>query len=185
MSLSILSILLGICFAVPAVCGLLWTDGFKESMRQFPRSGTWGNVLIGISTLWFLYLVQQEDISDFAAYKTIMIWGFAGIGLGTALYVKDLLAIRGAAVFMLLLAKLMVETARWVDTPWRLVIVVWAYALVIAGMWFTISPWRMRDLIHWAVKDTKRLKILCSFRIAFCSLVVLLGLTVFRTAPQL
>ena len=140
---------------------------------------------MALSTGWFLYLVKLEDISDFAAYKTMMIWGFAGIGIGTAVYVRDFLAIRGAAIFMLLLAKLMVESARWVDTQWRLVIVVWAYAMVIAGMWFTISPWRMRDLIQWGTKDLARLKVLCLTRIAFCALVIVLGITIYRTAPQL
>jgi hypothetical protein len=70
-------------------------------------------------------------------------------------YVRDFLAVRGAALVMLLLAKLMVETARWVDTQWRLVIVIWAYGLVVGGMWFTISPWRMRDLIQWAIKRSR------------------------------
>ena len=184
MSLSLLSILLGVAFAIPNIYGILQPESFKKSVTAFPRSNTWGYMLIALSTLWFLYLVKKEDISDFAAYKTLMLWGFAGIGLGAAMYVKDFLAIRGAAVFMLLLAKLMVETARWVDTPWRLVIVVWAYVLVIAGMWFTISPWRMRDFLLWNVRELKRLKALCAARTTFCVLVILLGLTVFRTAPQ-
>ena len=34
-----------------------------------------------------------------------------------------------------------------VETDWRLVLVTMAYVLVFAGMWFTISPWRFRDLI--------------------------------------
>jgi hypothetical protein len=185
MSLSLLSILLGIAFAIPAIYGLLKPTEFQNSMKTFPRSNNWGYALMAIATAWFLYLVQKEDISDFAAYKNLMIFGFAAIGIGTAIYVRDFLAVRGAALVMLLLAKLMVETARWVDTQWRLVIVVWAYGLVIGGMWFTISPWRMRDLIQWAIKDLGRLKILCLSRIAFCAIVILLGVTIFRTAPQL
>ena len=132
MSLSLLSILLGIAFAVPAVYGLIKPAEFRKAMKAFPRSNNWGYLLMALSTAWFLYLVKLEDISDFAAYKNMMIIGFAAIGIGTAIYVRDFLAVRGAAIFMLLLAKLMVESARWVDTQWRLVIVVWAYALVIA-----------------------------------------------------
>ena len=184
MSLSLLSIVLGAAFAIPNIYGILKPEAFKKAATAFPRSNPWGYALIGLSTVWFLYLVKQEDISDFAAYKTLMLWGFAAIGLGSAVYVRDFLAVRGAAVFMLLLAKLMVETARWVDTPWRLVIVVWAYILVIAGMWFTISPWRMRDFLLWNVRELKRLKTLCIARTAFCVMVILLGLTIYRTAPQ-
>ncbi len=185
MSLSLLSILLGIAFAIPAIYGLVKPVEFQDALKTFPRSNNWGYLLMAVSTAWFLYLVKQEDISDFAAYKTLMMWGFAAIGIGTAIYVRDFLAVRGAALFMLLLAKLMVETARWVDTQWRLVIVVWAYVMVIGGMWFTISPWRMRDVINWAIKDLSRLKILCVSRIVFCALVIVLGVTAFRNAPQL
>jgi len=83
-------------------------------------------------------------------------------------------------VVFMLLAKLMVDTARWVDTEWRLVIVVWAYVLVLAGIWFTVSPWRLRDLLAWATASEKRVKIGCAVRLAFAALVVILGVTVFR-----
>lgn len=185
MSLSLLSILLGTGFAAPAIYGLLRPAEFQNTMKEFSRSNNWGYLLMTIATAWFLFLVQQEDISDFAAYKNLMMIGFAAIGIGTAVFVRDFLAVRGAALVMLLLAKLMVETARWVDTQWRLVIVIWAYGLVISGMWFTISPWRMRDCIQWATGDLGRLKILCLSRIAFCALVILLGVTIYRTSPSL
>ena len=83
---------------------------------------------------------------------------------------------------MLLAAKAMVDSARWADTPWRLVIVVWAYLLVVAGIWFTISPWRCRDLLNWGTATQQRVKVGCAARLAFGLLVVVLGLTTFRAA---
>ena len=73
-----------------------------------------------------------------------------------------------------------VDSARWVDTSWRLVIVTWAYVWVIAGMWFTISPWRLRDLIDWNTANQQRTRIFCGIRFAFGLFVILLGLTAFR-----
>ncbi|MDG1891598.1 MAG: hypothetical protein P8L18_09820 [Verrucomicrobiota bacterium] len=184
MTLTLMSLLLGIALAIPSIYGLLQPEAFQKTARAFPRSNSWGYALMGISTVWFLYLVKMEDISDFAAYKTFMLAGFAAIGIGSAVYVRDFLAVRGAAVLALLVAKVMVETARWVDTPWRLVIVLWAYAWVIAGMWWTISPWRFRNLIHWAVADIKRIRILSITKLMFSIFIILLALTVYRTAPQ-
>jgi hypothetical protein len=83
---------------------------------------------------------------------------------------------------MLVVAKLMVDSARWVDTPWRLVIIVWAYAWVIAGMWFTISPWRMRDVIRWVTATPQRLRLISALRLGFGVFVIVLGLTAFRHA---
>jgi len=25
----------------------------------------------------------------------------------------------------------------------------WAYVLVVAGIWFTVAPWRFRDFLAW------------------------------------
>jgi len=78
----------------------------------------------------------------------------------------------------------MVESARWVETPWRLVITTWAYVWVLAGMWFTVSPWRLRDIIDWATANENRTRILSIVRVAFGLLVLCLGLTIFRAAEQ-
>ena len=96
----------------------------------------------------------------------------------------DFLAVRGLAVFILLLAQLMVDTARWEDTQWRLVITIWAYAMVVAGMWFTISPWKLRDMINWDTANEQRTRLLSGIRVAFGVFVLCLGLTVFRVAEQ-
>jgi hypothetical protein len=135
---------------------------------------------MAIGTLWFLRNVNAESISDFAAYKGLMLTGFGAVGILTCIFVKDFLAVRGLAIVLLLLAKLMLDTARWDSSEWRLVIVIWAYLWIIAGMWLTVSPWRLRDLLNWSTANVKRIKTLCMVRLAFCAFVILLGLTAFR-----
>lgn len=180
MKLSTLAILLGLGFGLPQIYGLMKPGKFREAMRKFPRSEPWGYALMLLATAWFLRNLQQENIADFAAYKKLMLIGFAGVGIATCIFVRDFLAVRGFAIVLLLLAKLMVDTARWVDTEWRLVIVTWAYVLVIAGMWFTISPWRMRDLLNWGTATDSRVRVGSGIRLAFGLFVAILGITVFR-----
>jgi hypothetical protein len=55
-----------------------------------------------------------------------------------------------------------------------------AYVLVFAGMWFTISPWRLRDLILWSTASEQRTRLLNGVRLAFALFVMTLGLTVLR-----
>jgi hypothetical protein len=184
MKLSTLCVLLGLTFALPQVYGLLKPNEFGAAWRRFPRSEKWGYVLMGLGTVWFLWNVKQEQITDFAAYKPLMYVGFGLVGLGACLYVKDFLAVRGLAIVLLLLAKVMLDTARWVDTDWRLVIVVWAYVWILAGMWFTVSPWRLRDLIHWHTATPQRVRIVSGLRLALGLFVVILGLTSIRAAEQ-
>jgi hypothetical protein len=127
-------------------------------------------------TLWFLWNAKQETLADFAAYKPHMMAGFALIGLGVCIFVQDFLAVRGLAIVLLLLGKLMVDTGRphLGETPWVLVIQTWAYVLIIAGMWFTVSPWRLRDLLNWATSSEERIRVGSAVRLAFALSVVLL-----------
>ena len=134
-----------------------------------------------LGTAWFLLNLSHESISDFAAYKNILFLGFAAVGIGSCIFVQDFLAVRGLAVVLLLLAKLMVDTGRpyLSQTPLVLIIQTWAYVLVVAGIWLTVSPWRLRDLLQWGTATEKRIKIGCSLRLAFGLLVALLGFTVY------
>jgi hypothetical protein len=182
MKLSLLSVLLGLGMAAPQVYGLAKPAAFAAAARRFPRNVPIGVVLMLVATAWFLWLVKQEPISDFAVYKSYMMIAFAAIGIGACFYVQDFLAVRGLAVVLLLVAKLMVDTGRphLGATPWVLVIQAWAYLMVIAGIWFTVAPWRLRDILNWSTANEKRIKIGNSVRLAFALLVVVLGLTAFR-----
>jgi hypothetical protein len=182
MKLSVLAILLGLLAALPGVYGVARPGAFGNAARRFPRYTPVGYVFMIAATLWFLLLLKQESIADFAAFKPVLYTLFAAVGLGACLFVKDFLPVRGLAVLYLLLAKLMVDTARWAETDWRLVIVTWAYLLVLLGMWFTISPWRLRDLLNWFTANEKRTRVVSGVRLAFGIFVLVLGLTVYKSA---
>src|SRR5215813_5635709 len=181
MKLSTLSVLLGLGMGLPQIYGLVKPVAFGAAVRRFPRSLSWGWALMLLGTGWFLWNLSQESISDFATYKNVLFAGFAAVGIGTCLFVQDFLAVRGLAVVLLLLAKVMVDTGRpsLGETSWVLVIQTWAYALVLAGIWFTVSPWRLRDLLEWGTANEKRIKVGCSLRLAFGLLVAVLGVTKF------
>jgi hypothetical protein len=183
--LSTLAILLGLGFALPNLYGVLRPAAFGALLRKFPRYTPVGYPLMLLATVWFLYYVNQEAASDFLSFKPLLYGLFAAVGVGACLYVKDYLPVRGLAVVWLLLAKFMVDTARLEETPWRLVIVTWAYAWVLGGMWFTISPWRMRDLIQWSTATDQRTRLTSGVRLALGLFVLLLGLTVYRQAEKL
>ncbi|MCU0782847.1 MAG: hypothetical protein MUF81_02130 [Verrucomicrobia bacterium] len=182
MKLSVLSILLGLGMAAPQVYGLARPAAFAAAARKFPRHVPTGVFLMLLGTAWFIGWVNQEPIADFAAFKPHMMAVFAGIGVGTCIFVQDFLAVRGLAVVFLLLARLMVDTGRphLGETPWVLLIQAWAYVLVAAGIWFTVTPWRLRDLLNWATANERRVKMGSAIRLAFALLVVVLGLTAFR-----
>jgi len=180
-TLSTLAVILGLALALPQLYGFMNPKSYASSVRKFPRSVPWGIVLMLLGTVWFLYNLSLESIADFASWKNILFAGFAGVGIGSCVFVQDFLAVRGLAVVLLLLAKLMVDTGRpHLGSPWVILFQGWAYVLVIAGIWLTVSPWRLRDLLNWATADEKRVKLGCGVRFAFGLLIALLGFTVFK-----
>ena len=180
LKLSTLATGLGLLFALLHVYGVFKPVAFAMAARKFPRHTPIGWVLTLGATLWFLYYVSLETVSDFANMKPFLYLLFGAVGLGTCVFVSDFLAVRGLAVVLLLCAKLMVDTARMAETEWRLVIVTWAYVWAFAGMWFTISPWRLRDLIVWSTANEQRTRLVSGLRLAFGVFVLALGLTVFK-----
>ena len=182
MKLSLLSILLGLGMSVPQIYGLTRPAQFAAAARKFPRSLPMGCILMLLATAWFVWNVNVEPIADFSVFKPYMIVGFIAVGILACVFVQDFLAVRGLAVLMLLLAKLMVDTGRphLGESHFVLVIQIWAYLLVVAGIWFTITPWKLRDILNWATATEERIRIGSAIRLAFAVFVMLLGLTVFR-----
>src|SRR5580658_233940 len=179
--LSTLSICLGLLVAFVNLFGVFKPAQFGAAARKFPRSVPVGYFLTLAGTAWFMWNVSHESLSDFEKLKPILFTLFIGVGLGTCYFVQDFLAVRGVSVLLLLLAKVMVDAERWANSDWRLVIAVWAYLLVVAGMWFTVSPWRLRDILYWATANEERTRIGSALRAAFGIFVFLLGITAFQS----
>lgn len=179
MKLSVFAVILGAVVSGVQLIGLARPAAFGASVRKFPRSLPWGYVLVAAATLWFLYNLSLESVADFAAYKPMMFGGFALVGALVCIFIPDFLSVRGLALILMLLGKLMLDTARWNASPWRLVIVIWAYLMICAGMWFTVSPWRCRDLINWGTATEQRIRLTCGLRLVFGLFVMLLGIMVF------
>jgi hypothetical protein len=177
LNLSMLAIVLGLGLSLPQFYGLANPGKFGAGLRRFPRSLPWGIALMLLATGWFLWNLSQESIADLGDYKGWLMTGFAAVGIGSCLFVQDFLAVRGLAVVLLLLAKLMVDTGRpmLAQTSWVVLFQGWAYVMIIAGIWLTVSPWRLRDLIEWSTASEGRIKVCCGIRLGFGLLIAALG----------
>jgi len=186
-SLADLSVLLGVFLVMIAGYSLAKPKAVGQAIRVFPRANAPGYLLILAATVWFLWNIKIEDMADYREIKHYFYIGFGAVGIGACVFLRDFLAVRGLAVFMLLLAKLMLDTQRnyMLATPevhmseWRLVIAVWAYLIIVVSMWLVISPWRMRDIIQWVLAKPGRLAIKSWVRLGFGVLLIVLGLVVF------
>jgi hypothetical protein len=177
--LSTLAIGLGALVLLINLYGLVKPAQFADAARRFPRSLPAGYFFMLLGTVWFIANVRAESLADFESLKPYLYILFVGVGVGACFFVQDFLAVRGLAVVLLLLGKLMVDSERWVASEWRLVMAIWAYLMVAVGIWWTVSPWRMRDALHWANATDTRVRLGSAVRCAFGLFVLILGATVF------
>ncbi len=174
-----LAILLGTIFILPNLYGCFRPAQVGAAFRKFPRSEPAGWVLMLAGTAWFVWIVRETPLAEFEAFKKYFLIGFTLVGVLTCFFVKDFLAVRGLAVCILILAKVVTEKFRWLDTAWRLYPITLAYLWVIAGICLTVSPWRLRDILEWKLRTEGRIRLLCGVCVAMGALFVILGLTVF------
>ena len=179
-SLSLLSLIFGVLVIAGGAFGLAQREKAMEFSRNFPRHEKIGPILILAGMVWFLYILHGENMADFEGYRRPFYGIIIATAVGACFFLKDYLAVRGLAVLMILTAKLIVDTARLHESDWLILLVSIAYAKVVAGMWFTVSPWRMRNMADWATANDNRFKILCGMRLALGVLLVVLGLTAFK-----
>ncbi|HYE31577.1 MAG TPA: hypothetical protein VEH27_09120 [Methylomirabilota bacterium] len=184
MKLSTLAVVLGVVFALPNLFALLKPTAFTTAARKFPRATPIGWFLTLAATAWFLSNLNAETIADFASYKKMMLIGFAALGILTCIFVPDFLPVRGLAALLLLTAHYTLNRTRWAESDLRLILVVWAYTWVIAGLWLTVSPWRLRDYLTWSTSSPSRLRAISAGCLAFAILVAILGLTAFSQPVQ-
>ena len=174
--------MLGSLMSALGAYGLTNPRSMSAALRNFPRSLPWGFALTLLATFWFVLNVRQESIADFEPMKPYLYALFIAVGIGTCIFVQDFLAVRGFAVVLMLIAKLMVDTGRphLGQTSWVLVNQTLAYVWVFFGIWLTVAPWRLRDWIQNGTASETRLRIPAATGLALGLLMVVLGVTVFR-----
>ena len=127
--------------------------------KAFPRSRAAATVLLAIVAIWSFLLVQSIDLGEFSSLRNIMLIAVVAGAILSWIYVPEFLAVRALGMFLLLFAEPLLESAILRHEPSRLLLVVLAYAWVIAGLFYVGMPYLLRDAIDWLTADRMRLKI--------------------------
>ncbi|KAB2660988.1 MAG: hypothetical protein DVB31_13030 [Verrucomicrobia bacterium] len=180
MNLSQIGLALGMAHGVAGLLAFLRPAAVGPWLQRFPRRVAPGVFLMLGGTAWFVWNLYSSDLSDFAEWRPIMYAGSALLGIGCCFFVQDFLAVRGACVVALLGCDRILDVQRIHDSPWRVVVAGWCYAVIVLAVWWVQAPWRVRDLAAWLVAMPERLKRIGMGIAAFGILLTGLALTQFR-----
>lgn len=157
---------------------LLKATEVKRFLKRFSRNDRLGQVLLGVGLIWFWLIVAEPgagilnslamDLGDqFNALKPLLkILVPVSIVL-VALAVKEFLAVRALGLLGLMAAAPLLEAAFQKDPTSRLLVPVYAYAMIIASLYFVGMPYLFRDAVTWATAEDKRWKLLSLAGLAY------------------
>lgn len=140
----IINLATGTLFAAFAVLALFFPSHLANGMKAFPRHRVVGLLLTAIALVWSAMFVDQMSLGELSKYKWLL-YGIAPVSFYLIVqYLDDLLASRALGGLMMLYPTMMVDSARWIPSPTRYVLIVTGYVMVIIGIWLVLSPFKFR-----------------------------------------
>lgn len=135
-------------------------------LKKFPRDVMAGRVILGIGMLWFWLLVApdglgifsslQMDLGEFNKSKPLLRLLVPAALVAVAVSVQDFLAVRALGLLGLMVAAPLLESAFLKDPQSRLLIPIYAYAMLTACLFMVGMPYLFRDAISWASAKSQR-----------------------------
>ena len=146
------------------VVGLVKAESVKSGLKSFPRNLIAGRVLLGLVAVWCYGLFQglgpipKMSMGEFWHLREMLTWGVVIGAVLVAFFADEFLSVRALGCLMLLSACVILDAAFLKEPTSRLLIVVFAYAAIIKGLFFVGMPYLFRDAVTWVTADEKRWK---------------------------
>ena len=174
LSLHTAGVIAGAFLVVVGMLGLMKPD-FAQVMKQFPRSRVAGVVLLTICLVWTLWLVATIQMGEFSSFRRPLLIALP-IGYVLSLFfVDEFLSVRALGILCLLAAEPLLDAAFLRYETSRLLVTVFAYLLVITGLFWVAIPYVLRDQINWSARSAFRWRCLHVIALAYGG--VILGYT--------
>lgn len=178
-SLKWTAIIIGLLSIASHLPPALAPEKFAPWLKSLPRNYPLGVVLMLAATIWFVVLTGVMDLGEISSARTQLMVVWAAGGVLTVIFVPAFLAPRGLGCLLLLAAALILDAAFLVQTPWRYVMTVLAYAWVIAGMALVYSPHLWRDAILYVTATPQHFRLFSWPGVIFGVVLIALGFFVY------
>lgn len=159
--------ILGIIIIAFHLWMLLKSEDAKTFLKKFPRNYPLGIVLMAIGLFWFWLIVIPEnvfkspiamDLGEFNGAKRILFIAVPIVGYLVIDRVKEFLAVRGLGVITLMAAAPLLASAWMEPATAQILVPIYAYLLLTAGLFCVGMPYLLRDVITWSTAKSSRFK---------------------------
>jgi len=172
LSLHTAGLIAGAFLVVLGVLGLMKPD-FAQVVKQFPRSRFAGVVLLTIGLAWTFWLLATIQMGEFSSFRRPLLIALPIGYVLTLFFVDEFLAVRALGILCLLAAEPLLDAAFLRYETSRLLVTVFAYLLIIAGLFWVAIPYVLRDQLNWIARSVFRWRCLHAIELIYGG--VLLG----------
>ncbi len=146
-------------------------------LKKFPRNQLSGQVILAIGMAWFWLLIApdgmgklsalQMDLGEFDNIKPILRLLVPAALIAVCISVRDFLAVRALGLLGLMIAAPLLAAAFLKDPSSRLLIPIFAYALLTKSLFWVGMPYLFRDSVTWATATPCRWKLVSLAGLAY------------------
>jgi hypothetical protein len=169
----------GVFLGLIGLLGLYPPINFRAFAQRFPRSQIAGIILLTIDAVWSFWLLWTMEMGEFTGFrKPLLILLPVGYFL-VLRFVDEFLAVRALGILFLLSAEPLIDAAFFRYEASRLVLTVFAYLLVAAGILWVTMPYTLRDEINWSARNNTRWRCVHGLLLAYGAALVTLAVMVY------
>jgi len=190
LSLATVGKVLGIWLVACHLIMLLKPEPVQKFLRTFHRQHPLGVVLLAIGMGWFWLLVAEPgsgilhslsmSLGEFDNAKPVLKLAIPIVLVAVAVYVKEFLSVRALGLLALMVAAPLLEAAFQKDPTSRLLVPIFAYAILIAGLFWVGMPYTFRDAVAWTTAKPSRWRLVSLAGLVYGLVVLVCSFTVWR-----
>jgi hypothetical protein len=156
LSLRTAGLIAGVVLVLISLPGLFRPEAWQAFAKRLPRSRVAGILLLTLDLGWSFWLLATMEMGEFAPFRRPLLVVLP-IGYVLALrFVDEFLAVRALGILCLLAAEPLLDAAFLRYEPVRMVVTVFAYFLIVAGLFWVTMPYLLRDQIEWSARNHTR-----------------------------
>lgn len=138
------------------LCALGFFTRHPGPLQRFPRSRVAGIILLTIDLIWSWWLLATMDMGEFSNFRKPFLVALPIAYFLSLRFMNEFLAVRALGILGLLAAEPLLDAAFFRYETSRLVLTVFAYAIIIFGIIWVTMPYRLRDQLDWLGRSGQR-----------------------------
>jgi hypothetical protein len=177
LSLQTAGYLAGVFLLLIGLAGLVKPASSQAIARNLPRSRVAGFGFLTVAFFWTFWLLATMEMGEFSGFRKPLLI-ILPIGFLLVLrFVDEFLAARALGILFLLSAEPLLDAAFFRSESTRLLVTVFAYFLIVVGLFWVTMPYLLRDQINWSARTSGRWRLTHAFALLYGAAILACAVT--------